>query len=266
MIEPFTFGIPLVARTSTRNWPLVERLLDLTLMSVRAQTDSRFRVVIAGHDRPTASAGAAFDFIEATWTAAPVRSDNLDSGRKKHAISQDVLARGGGLLMFLDADDWVDRRLIEVARETLAPHHVGGVITTGYATDVRSLRTMPIPHPGVFDQDFHRLCGSSIVARLDVSSPHAIRRDPFTTLHEHYRWIEVCREHGLAWQSLNVRGHYVVNTSVNHSEEHGPFAPWRRDLARGVARDGHEATDAFLAGFGLDRERARALAPALGGA
>ena len=25
--EPFTFGIPLIARSATRNWPLVEALL-----------------------------------------------------------------------------------------------------------------------------------------------------------------------------------------------------------------------------------------------
>ena len=33
--EPFTFGIPLIARAATRDWPLVEALLDLTLTSVR---------------------------------------------------------------------------------------------------------------------------------------------------------------------------------------------------------------------------------------
>jgi hypothetical protein len=34
-----------------QNWPLVEALIDLTVTSVRAQTDPNFHI-IAGHDRP----------------------------------------------------------------------------------------------------------------------------------------------------------------------------------------------------------------------
>ena len=68
--EPFTFGIPLIARAATANWPLVEALLDLTLTSVRGQTDSDFRIVIAGHDRPeTAPDDTRTTFIAADWPA-----------------------------------------------------------------------------------------------------------------------------------------------------------------------------------------------------
>ena len=107
--EPFTFGIPLIARSATRNWPLVEALLDLTLTSARNQTDQDFHIVIAGHDRPDVLLDdGRTEFIAANWPAEAVRADNLDSGRKKHAINELVHERGGGLLMFLDADDWVD--------------------------------------------------------------------------------------------------------------------------------------------------------------
>ena len=78
-------------------------------------------------------------------------------------------------------------------------------------------------------------------------------RDPFAVLHEHYRWIETCREHDVAWRNLDLVGSYTINTSVNHSEEHGPFADWRREFAVGVARDGDEADDGFLGRFGLSR-------------
>jgi hypothetical protein len=95
--EPFTFGIPLIARASARHWPLTEALLGLTLASVQAQTDQDFRVVIAGHDRPDLpSADGRVRFLEADWPAEPVRPDNLDSGRKKHAISRFVREGGGG--------------------------------------------------------------------------------------------------------------------------------------------------------------------------
>ena len=50
--EPFTFGIELTARGNAHDWSLVESLLDLTLTSVRAQTDQDFRIIVAGHDRP----------------------------------------------------------------------------------------------------------------------------------------------------------------------------------------------------------------------
>jgi hypothetical protein len=84
----FTFGIPLIARGSARNWSVVEALLALAVTSVRAQTDKNFRVVIAGHDRPQLPLDTQdVIFIEADWPAEPVRPDNLDSGRKKHLIN-----------------------------------------------------------------------------------------------------------------------------------------------------------------------------------
>jgi hypothetical protein len=84
--EPFTFGIPLIARDAATDWPLVEALLGLTLRSVAAQTDPAFRVVIAGHDRPAvAPLDRRITFIAADWPVEAVRADNLDSGRKKRS-------------------------------------------------------------------------------------------------------------------------------------------------------------------------------------
>jgi hypothetical protein len=257
--KPFTFGIPLIARAATGNWPLVEALLDLTLTSVRSQTDQDFRIVIAGHDRPRIPLNAhRTTFISVGWPAEAVRADNLDSGRKKHAINRLVLESGGGLLMFLDADDWVDVRLVETARALIGPDHIGGLIDRGFATDFRSLRAAPIPHPRIFDGGFHRICGSSTVARLRPGDPDPLRRDPYNVLHEHYRWIEVAREHNAALVRLPVSGNYLINTSENHSEVHGPFAGWRRSFTDAVGREGDAVTDAFLARFGLRREQVRA--------
>jgi hypothetical protein len=258
MPQPFTFGIPLVARSTARNWRLVEALFDLTLSSVRAQTDQDFRVVIAGHDEPQMAGGdPRVTFIRAQWPAEPVTVDNLDSGRKKHAINQFVLARGGGLLMFLDADDWVDRRLVAAARAMIGQDRLGGVIDAGFATDLRNLRAAPIPHPGIFDGEFHRLCGSSTIARLDPESSDQLRRDPYQVLHEHYRWIEVAREHGDEPLRLPLHGNYVINTSVNHSEIDGPFAAWRQSFSHAVSREGEDIDDRFLGQFGLVLDQIR---------
>jgi hypothetical protein len=121
--EPFTFGMAFVPRATARNWPLAQALLGLTLTSIRAQTDPDFRVVILGHDRPATlpDDDPRVEFLEADWPAEAPGPHNADSGRKKHAINDLLLARGGGLLMFVDADDWVDRDLVATARAVSPP-------------------------------------------------------------------------------------------------------------------------------------------------
>ncbi|HJU19523.1 MAG TPA: glycosyltransferase family A protein [Stellaceae bacterium] len=255
---PFTFGIPLIARAAARDWERIEALFSLTAASLQAQTDRDFRVVIAGHDRPRAALDARFSFLQADWPAEPVRADNRDSGRKKYAINAQVRDGGGGLLMFLDADDWVDARLVATARARIGLRLSGGLIETGFAVDFRTLRAAPLPHPRIFCGGFHRLCGSSTVLRLAPDDPDPLRRDPYQILHEHYRWIEAAQEYGLSLAPLPVSGGYVINTAENHSEIHGPYAAWRRDFARAVGREGAAIDAAFAARFGLSLEDVRA--------
>jgi hypothetical protein len=258
--ELFTFGIPLIARSATRNWPLVEGLLHLTLTSARRQTDQDFQIVIAGHDRPDVLLDdGRTEFIAADWPAEAVRADNLDSGRKKHAINEVVLHRGGGLLMFLDADDWVDVNLVATARAMIGPEHIGGLIGTGFATDFRNLRSAAIPHPKIFNCEFHRVCGSSTVARLKPGDPDPLRRDPCKVFHEHYRWIELASEHGAELVRLEASGNYVINTSENHSEVHGPYADWRQVFTERVGREGKDIDDPLAARFGLCLAQIRAM-------
>jgi hypothetical protein len=111
---------------------------------------------------------------------------------------------------------------------------------------------------------FHRVCGSSTVARLASSDPDLLRRDPYRVLHEHYRWIEVAREHGLRVMRLPVSGNYVINTSENHSEVHGLYARWRREFARRVSHEGEAIGTAFAARFGLRLEDLRAASERFG--
>jgi len=253
--EPFTFGIPLIARDAATDWPLVEALLGLTLKSVAAQTDLAFRVVIAGHDRPAVvPLDRRIAFIAADWPVEAVRADNLDSGRKKHLIAQRILAEGGGLLMFLDGDDWVDRRLVEAARTAIPSEALGGYIADGFMADIRAHRAIHLPDERIFDGGFQRLCGSSVVARLVPEAAEALRRDPHAVLHEHYRWPETAREHGGVAVPLPVTGAYVINSSVNHSEVHGPFSSWRRSLSTAVREAGFAMNDQFLSGFGLSAQ------------
>lgn len=256
---PFTFGIPLLPRICARSWALVESLLELTLTSVLAQSDQHFRVVIAGHDRPDClPEDPRVAFLEVDWPAGPQRRDNLDRGRKVLAINENVMRRGGGLLMFVDADDWVDRRLVEQARALIGPDVVGGVIVSGYAIDFRSLRAARMPDERLFPGRFHQVCGSSTVAQLRPDARDPLRRDPHRIMHEHYRWTELAAELGAQLVELPVENNYLINTSENHSELHGPFTEWRREFTQAVNRFGAPIDGSFAARFGLDEDRIRA--------
>lgn len=255
--EPFTFGIPLIARSAAQDWRRVNALLGLTLDSLRAQTDPDFRIVIAGHDRPDEMPDdQRIGFLQADWPAGPVRADNLDSGQKKHAISECMLARGGGLLMFVDADDWVDTGLVDAARRFIAPDRVGGFIATGFAVDTRRFRAAALPSR-IFRDGFQRLCGSSTIARLAPGCSDPLRRNPHAVLHEHFRWPESAAEHGASVIELPVSGGYLINTAENHSELHGPFADWRRTFATRAGRCGRPLDADFTARFGLRLEHVR---------
>jgi hypothetical protein len=156
----------------------------------------------------------------------------------------------------------VDRRLVETARAMIGPDHLGGLIETGFGTDIRSLVVAPIPNPA-FAGEFHRLCGSSTIARLTPGHTDLLRRDSFRVMHEHYRWIEVAGEQGAALAHLPVAGNYLINTSQNHSENYGPFARWRQDFTNAVRREGKPIDDTFLARFGLPLASVRAVSDLL---
>ena len=257
--EPFTFGIALIPRLSAHDWRLIEALLDLTLRSVRAQTDQDFRVVIAQHDRPRLSLrDPRLTFLDVDYPAQEPGPNNADSGRKKRLIEDFVLADGGGLLMLLDADDWVDARLVEAARATIGADQVGALIDRGLVTDFRSLRAATLPDPAVFEGEFHRVCGSSGVARLEPGAADPLRRNPCRVLGSHHEWVEVAREHDAALSRLPVSGNYLINTSENHSELHGSYAEWRRAFTASVNHQGRPLDDAVASRYGLSFDRIRA--------
>lgn len=254
--EPFVFGIPLIAQAAAADWVLVDRLLDLTLRSVLAQSDGDFRVVLAGHEPPPTWRKAAtgddrFTFLKADWPPEPPTAANDDGGRKKAMITGHVGGRGGGLLMFLDADDWVDRELVSTARARMGTGVVAALIDHGYAFDMPSGRAARFPVAGGFEGAFHQLCGSSTVARIDPENDNPVFRDPRMMLGWHAGWHRVAAELGLPLVRLDLKGVYVVGTEQSHSERDGPYAAWRRDFAGTVRAVGRPLRDAEWRRFGL---------------
>jgi len=260
--EPFIFGIPLIARAAARDWERVTALLDLTLRSVAAQTDGDFRLLLAAHDRPACwdrfAEDKRFRLLRADWTPERPTARNDDAGCKKWRILEEVRHMGGGLLMYLDADDLVDRELVSAARRFITPSHIGGLVANGLALDCATLRAVSLPHARVFRGRFHEICGSSTIARVDPAAAEPARRDPYEALGSHHQWVEAADTQNLPLARLPVRGAYLVNTAENHSELHGPFADWRRQLNEAVARHGRPADNGLAACFGLTRERLEA--------
>lgn len=256
MTERFIFGVPLIARAASRDWNMVERLLELTLRSVLAQRDQDFRLVLASHDEPAcwralATGDPRFVRLQADWPAEAPDSANNDGGRKKALVKGWMREAGGGLLMFLDADDWVDRDLVRSARAAIGPEHVGGLVAHGVAVDVASGRAARFPVPGAWDGPFHGLCGSSTVARVRPGGTEWIERDPNLILGPHGEWEAraAAGHHQLA--RLDVWGAYLVGAGQSHSETYGPFAEWRRDFSAAVRRAGAPLDVATAARFGV---------------
>lgn len=256
MREPFFFGIPLIARAAAGDWPLVEHLFGLTLRSILAQDDGDVRVLLAAHDPPdpwTSLAGdPRFTFLQADWPPEQPTVANDDGGRKKWLIKQRVRDEGGGLLMFLDADDWVANDVVRRARETIGPQHVGGVIGSGVALDYQSGRSMPFPIPGTTDAAFHRLCGSSTIARVVTDTSDPLLLDPHAALGSHHEWPDSAARIGVPLAWLDTSGTYLIGTGQNHSERAGPFAQWRREITQVVRTYGRPMDEGLARRFGQD--------------
>lgn len=256
MKETFYFGVPLIAQSAARDWALVDELLGWTLGSVLTQSDRDFRLILAGHDVPPiwrrlTLGDPRFEFVSADWPPEPPNLPNDDGGRKKWLIKDRVRQLGGGLLMFLDADDLVDCDLIAMARNDIEADMIGGIVRDGIALDYVTGRAAVFPVGGGFDHPFHGLCGSSTVARVRPESDDSIDVDPHLALGSHHEWQESAARLGRRLASLPVWGAYVVGTSQNHSENEGPFADWRREFTEHVRETGTPLNRKLASRFGI---------------
>lgn len=169
---------PLLAFVTTVRHPhnstdfaLVEQMLRQSLTAWLQQTDERFVIIVvanepfAFHDTPRVHS-VLVDFpppsterTSRTGIAAVLR----DKGTKNAIGLARARALGARHIMFVDADDFVSRRLTEfVAADSAAP---GWTITDGWRVQMsrRSVRR--------HRDDFHLQCGSSHIVRIDLLPP-----------------------------------------------------------------------------------------------
>jgi len=220
-----TFGIPLRSAKTSTDWKNTQALLGATLRSVLRQSDSRWRVVVCGHDMPDIAeiADPRVEFIASTYPPPPrpqpgqggrIRDDKL---RKRVIIGLRLSKLGGGYYMDLDADDLIHRDLVGTA---LATEH-GCIITAGYICDAMKSRIAPLP--GVLSVDFDRVCGSTAVIRYEQrefpQNPGGdILSCPFVAASHHGYLRGKCDEIGRPLSVVPFSAAiYVVNTNENVS-------------------------------------------------
>ncbi|SPJ24893.1 hypothetical protein [Palleronia abyssalis] len=153
------FCIPVIARSLTADWSVVERCLDRTFGSLIAQTDPAWRAVVCGHEVPRLPndpriRGMAID--------RPLDGD--DKWAKITAILNDE-PEDDAFLFALDADDLLVPQLVAHIRSEPAD---GWLITDGWSLDARTgalgRHGAPTPdHPK--RAPFYKVCGSAGAVR-----------------------------------------------------------------------------------------------------
>ena len=238
-----------MARATARDWSRVRQLLALTVRSAQAAADPDTRILVVGHEP-----APGMDTLVADWPA-PARDDfggeMQDAGRKQRLIQGRVLADGGGLLMLLDADDWVETGLVTAARAAVGPERVGGVVERGTLVNLRARKAAALPDARIFDGPFHRVCGSSGVFRLRPEAADPFQRNPLARLPVHSRWLDDARAQGAELAVIGAEAAYLVNTGENNSESIGPHAAWKAGVVRETERLGRLMTEADAARWGL---------------
>jgi hypothetical protein len=114
------FAISLKSKTVSRNWNKVQSNLAKTLHTILNNSDSNFRIVIAGHEKPRIS---EIQHRRVKWLPmsfpppSSIKGFSKDKIRKRKAIGVYLRKIGFyGYFMPLDADDWIHYRLVEYVR------------------------------------------------------------------------------------------------------------------------------------------------------
>jgi hypothetical protein len=226
----FSFAIPLRSRATARNWTKVCQLLNHTLASVLRQDDQDFSIVIACHDVPDIP--LIHDprievLVMDVPTPQSLKEQMRDKGRKKRACAAAFRKRGGGFLMFLDADDMVSRRLVSSVRGT--PPRFGYLVDIGFQFSASTGSYHPLDR-------LYRRCGSCAIFRFSRddlpeqgdSAIHSVS-DEFK---DHTRWSDIARDLGRPLEPLGWRAVvYVVETGESYVDqaliELGPLSAGR---------------------------------------
>jgi hypothetical protein len=211
--DSLIFAIPLKAKCNSANWPAVSSMLSATMNSVFASTDSRFHIIVVGHDKPEIP---HFEDSRATFVPAPFDPPKTSSGTdkwlKRLLIGAWVRNRieDRVRLMFLDADDLVHKQLTQMALQF--DKQVFLVLGKGYRYDMRNGNLQPI------NRSFDRRCGSCFLPsfhRDELPSQWADENCIYGRFRKHADFRGLSEELGKAVEPVNL---HAVVYMTNHTD------------------------------------------------
>jgi hypothetical protein len=241
------FAISLKAKSSSADWPLVEENLRRTLASVAASDDQRFHIVIAGHTAPTIDWTPNITFLEAPFPAPKTRARGArDKHRKRALIGAWLRSRGRAMtkVVFLDADDLINRRLVGHLRASKARAFI---FTEGYCYTADRGALRPVP------KLFHLMCGSSFAAefsKADLPRSWEETDVPFRQFGKHGQSAETAAALGMTVERVPFPAAVYI---VNHSESLIGVV-WGRREAPGVDLPAAETAEILADDFAFTTE------------
>lgn len=218
------FLIPLKSKHSSSNWSKVQTLLNNTLTSICHQSSDQYKIALAVHDVPDIDLPDQMKKkIELIQVQYPEPDHNLHERRidkhyKKRHLAHYVYEQGGGNMMFVDADDFVSKKIsLHVDQH---PDEHGWYIADGYEYHMDSGKIKRAPK-------FDKFCGTCGIlnlkkADLPTSVPfegYESRDRVYLFDHGHNTWVNKFAEIGRPLKKLPFRGAmYTLNTDENTSQ------------------------------------------------
>jgi len=216
-----TFGIS-IPSASIGDWQHTCVMLNLTLTSSLAQTDPRFRVIIAGHEKPELQImqDERVQFIRSHRQVPKILEDRIiDKNHKRDLALKRHCENGAGYFMPLDADDLVHRDLVKYILSD--DNRLGYSIRRGYALDWQNRILAPVP--GAWNVSFDNVCGSSTIFYLQTNDfinedhPSKYKKPVFFTT-SHAYWRVASQEWGRPLSDVPFPACiYILNHSQNLS-------------------------------------------------
>lgn len=212
---PFWFIIPLRAKSASKDWARVCRLLRDTVRSALAQSDPNFRVIVACHDLP--DLGDIEDdrliVLQGDFPAPQsLLEQAYDKRAKKRLAAIEIRRQGGGYIMLLDSDDFVSHRLVEYVLQD--EERDGYFFPDGYEYFAQDEVIRPV-------RNFYRLCGSCYIVHYAPEQLPATADEPdtpFDAFKNHRLILETASELGLDLKPVPFPGAvYLRENGENHS-------------------------------------------------
>lgn len=183
------FIIPFRSENSSGDFAKVSLLLKRTLASICNQTCDEFRALVICHEKPYGiTHHPKVEYVSVPFEPPPASAMDLpledrlfafrsDKGRKLTMGLGIARNRATDYVMFVDADDLVNRRIAQLCKEISHPN--GWLIDRGYRMDERT------PWIAYRRKRFNYECGSSYILRT-AKAPFPEHPDYSLDMNDHY--------------------------------------------------------------------------------